>query len=395
MKAGIATGVVAALAMSGCSRAPQLQDVGLPGSRVQDGYEISAVFEDVLDLVPLAMVKLDGVKVGMVSSVDLAEDYTAHAVLTISSDERIPRGATASIEQTSLLGEKYVELESPSSGRDSASSVVPEQMRDGEVIPLSRTGTAVEVETLLSGASALLNGGGIGQMEVVMRELSEMLKGREHTVRDGLRDMEAVVAGLSRRREDIVRSIRGVDRLSRSLAAERRVVGDALDELPSGVEALVRQRRAFTRALAELDGFGRVATRVISRTKANTVANLRMLDPILSEIAKAAPSFFDTLDTLLTYPFARNIYGGVAGDYVQLAGELEIDLGALLRDGVGPGPSLGDPQPRIQCGQFGSNCVKGPLTPSPASSAREAKAPRAAEILGGRQLLEGIGGLGR
>ena len=56
MRRWLMVAVVAALTTSGCSRAPQLQDVGLPGSRVQDGYEISAVFDDVLDLVPLATV---------------------------------------------------------------------------------------------------------------------------------------------------------------------------------------------------------------------------------------------------------------------------------------------------------------------------------------------------
>jgi phospholipid/cholesterol/gamma-HCH transport system substrate-binding protein len=253
----------------------------------------------------------------------------------------------------------------------------------------------VEVETLLSGASALLNGGGIGQLEVVTRELNLALQGREKTVRTGLRDLDAVVATLNRRRGDIVRAIDGLDQISRTVAADRVVVESALDELPSGIEALAGQRRALTQALAELDGLGQVASRVIGRTKADTVANLRLLDPILTEIAKAAPSFFDTLDTLLTYPFARNIYGGIAGDYVQLSGELEIDLAALLRDGFGPGPALGDPEPRIQCGQFGSNCVRGPLTPVPESAGRTKQSSPPPDVMGRRELLEGLGGLGR
>ena len=252
MRRWLMVAVVAALTTSGCSRAPQLQDVGLPGSRVQDGYEISAVFDDVLDLVPLATVKLDGVKVGVVSSVELADDYAARAVLTIEPDAEIPRQATASIEQTSLLGEKYIELESPGDGP-------PDAMREGEVIPLSRTGAGVEVETLLSGASALLNGGGIGQLEVVTRELNLALQGREKTVRTGLRDLDAVVATLNRRRGDIVRAIDGLDQISRTVAADRVVVESALDELPSGIEALAGQRRALTQALAELDGLGQVA----------------------------------------------------------------------------------------------------------------------------------------
>ncbi|WP_183094939.1 MCE family protein [Nocardioides stalactiti] len=376
------------LFLTGCSWAPQMQDLGLPGSRVQDGYEISADFEDVLDLVPLATVKLDGVKVGLVKTVDLTEDFTARAVMTIASDERVPVGVTASIEQTSLLGEKYVALESPS-------TALPDHMRDGDIIPLSRTRAAIEVETLLNGASALLNGGGIGHLTVVTRELNEVLAGREDVIRSGLRDLNDMVAALSRRRQDIVRAIEGVDRISQSVASERRIVSGALDELPAGIDALVGQRYALRRALAELETFGRVATRVIGRTKADTVANLRLLDPILSEIAKAAPSFFETLDTLLTYPFARNIYGGMSGDYAQLSGELEIDLASLLRDGFGPGPALGDPQPPIQCGQFGSNCLAGDLTSPPQPPGSEPSTRPGPDVLDGRDFLDGLGGVER
>jgi phospholipid/cholesterol/gamma-HCH transport system substrate-binding protein len=377
-----------ALALGSCSRAPQLQDVGLPGTTISDSYQVSAQFKDVLDLVPLAMVKMDGVRVGVVETVQLTSSYVAEVVMSIESDKKVPHGTRASVAQSSLLGEKYIELESPLRGEGPP-------MGDGDTIPLSRTDTAVEVETLLNGASALLNGGGIGNLQVVTRELSAALQGREEALNAGLRDLDAVVTGVDERREDIVRALEGVDRLTQSLAGERDVVAQALDRLPDGIAALEGQRAVLTDALIELDRFGTVASRVIARTRTDTVANLELLDPILAEIAKAAPSFFDTLDTLLTYPFARNIYGGVAGDYVQLAGELEIDLAALLRDGFGPGPDLGDPDPAIQCGQFGSNCTPGPLTPRPSAgdpSEGDAEAP---DVLGGRELLEALGRFGR
>lgn len=368
------------LVLSGCSSVPSLPELGLPGSTV-DGFEVTAQFADALDLVPLSAVKLDGVRVGVVTDVRLGEGMLAEAVLQVQEGLEVPADVRARIAQTSLLGEKYVEIVRPVK-----SSAPP--LAQGGVIPLERTSAAVEVEELLSAASALLNGGGLGHLQTISRELNTTLSGRDEQVKGLLRNLDELLGGIEANKQDIVRALDAMDRLSGTLAAQRDTIGAAIDQLPAGVAALADQQADLTRALTALSDLGRVADRVIGKTQEDLVADLELLDPVLTEIAKAAPSFFSTIDTLLTYPFARNIYGGVAGDYVSLSGELEIDLDSLAGDTLLPGPSYADPDPPIVCGEYGSNCRPGTSTPVPATAAPAG--PRSAPQLG-RDLLDALG----
>ncbi|GAC1611187.1 MAG: MCE family protein [Mycobacteriales bacterium] len=378
LRRGAAAGC-AVLVLSGCSSVPSLPELGLPGSTV-DGFQVTARFADALDLVPLSAVKLDGVRVGIVTDVRLGKGMVAEAVLQVHKGLKVPADVRARIAQTSLLGEKYVELIRP------VQSAAP-PLSQGAVIPLDRTGAAVEVEDLLSAASALLNGGGLGHLQTISRELNTALSGRDEQVHVLLRNLDQLLGGIEENKQDIVRALDAMDRLSGTLAAQRDTIGAAIEQLPAGVAALANQQADLTRALTALSDLGRVADRVIGKTQKNVVADLKLLDPVLTQIAKAAPSFFSTIDTLLTYPFARNIYGGVAGDYVSLSGELEIDLDSLAGDTLKPGPSYADPNPQIACGEYGSNCRPGTVTAAPPKAT--ASGPRAPRL--GRDLLEALG----
>ena len=62
-----------------------------------------------LDLVPDSTVKVDDVTVGKITDISL-EGYTAEVTMQLRNDTRLPDNAVATIQQTSLLGEKFVQL---------------------------------------------------------------------------------------------------------------------------------------------------------------------------------------------------------------------------------------------------------------------------------------------
>uniref|UniRef100_UPI003890CCE0 MlaD family protein n=1 Tax=Rhodococcus sp. TaxID=1831 RepID=UPI003890CCE0 len=169
---------VVALAVSGCGG---LSGVPLPGGAdVGDSpIRVAIQFEDVLDLVPQSTVKVDGVPVGRVESIGVApnDGWTADVEIVLDSSVDLPQNSFASVEQTSLLGEKFVQLtrpeDEPPVGR----------LSDGDVIPLDRTRHATEIEPVLGALSLLLNGGGVGQIAPVVKELSSAFDGREGTTR--------------------------------------------------------------------------------------------------------------------------------------------------------------------------------------------------------------------
>jgi phospholipid/cholesterol/gamma-HCH transport system substrate-binding protein len=105
--------VAGALALSGCEF-EGAYDLPLPGSPVDeaDAYQVTAEFDDVLNVVPRSVVMVDDVTVGEVTEVDRI-GWHAKVTMIVRDDVELPDNAFADIRQVSLLGEKYVALEEP------------------------------------------------------------------------------------------------------------------------------------------------------------------------------------------------------------------------------------------------------------------------------------------
>jgi phospholipid/cholesterol/gamma-HCH transport system substrate-binding protein len=320
----VAMGLVSSALLAGCGFSAY--DLPLPGGAASgdNSYHVTARFADVLDLVPRSAVKVNDVTVGEVDEVWL-DGFTANVRITLDRGVRLPDNATAQIRQTSLLGEKFVSVSAPAGGQRAYG-----RLGDGDVIPLSRTGRNVEVEEVLSALSLLLNGGGVAQLKTINMELTNALEGRETDVRQLLRRLDTFIGELDAHKQEITRAIDSLDRLSASLARQRATIATAVDELPAALDVLADQRRNLTRMLVELSNLGAVGTRVIEGTKADLVANLRALDPILTELARAGDNLPKSLEVLFTYPFADSAADAIRGDYTNLQITLDVDTEGLL-----------------------------------------------------------------
>lgn len=312
---------LAALTLLPACRFNGAASIPLPGGEAtgSDAYRVTVEFSDVLDLVPQSAVKVDDVTVGSVSSIDL-RGFTARVVVRVKNSVRLPANARASLRQTSLLGEKFVSLDRP------VGEAPQGRLRDGATIGLARTSRNAEVEEVLGALSLVLNGGSLEQLQVINRELVLALKGREDKVRDLLTQLDTFVGGLDRQKQDIVRALDGLDRLTSRLAAQRGTLTTALRDIAPGVAVLADQRSELTQLLTGLNRLGTVATRVIQASQQNTVADLRALEPILRSLNAAGKDLPDSLELLTTYPFPRTVAEGIKGDYANLFVTADINL---------------------------------------------------------------------
>ncbi|WP_405481639.1 MCE family protein [Streptomyces sp. NBC_00009] len=320
-KAGaVAWAAVGSLLLSGC-QFNGWYDVQLPGGAAADGhaYHVTVEFRDVLDLVPQSAVKVNNVTVGAVEKVEL-HGWHARVRLRIADDVKLPGNALAGLRQTSILGEKYVSLSAPP-GRAAVG-----RLRDGDRIPLSRSGRNPEIEEVLSALSALLNGGGVAQLKTITVELNKALDGRENRVRSLLKELNTFIGGLDDQRKDIVRALKAVDRLSGRLGKEKKTIARAVDTMPPALKVLADQRRDLTKMLTALSKLGKTGSKVVNASHDDTVANLKQLRPILQQLNKAGDDLPNSLELLTTYPFPRNVVGAVKGDYVNLKITADLDL---------------------------------------------------------------------
>ncbi len=323
------------IALSGCEFKGAAA-IPLPGGAGggAGAYKVTIEFADVLDLVPQSAVKVNDVPVGSVTSIEVGPTgYTARIRVRLRKDVVLPENAQASLRQTSLLGEKFVSLDPPTTEAGVG------RLRDGATIGLDRTTRNADVEEVLAALSLVLNGGSLEQLQTINRELVLALKGRESKVRDLLTQLNVFVGGLDKQKADIVRALDGLDRLTARLAAQRQTLEVGLRDIPAGVSVLADQRAQLTQVLTGLNRLGTVAVRVIKASQQNTTADLRALEPILTQLGRAGKDLPDSLELLTTYPFPKTVREGIKGDYANLFITADVNLvGAGTNTGVIPGP---------------------------------------------------------
>ncbi|HVV30724.1 MAG TPA: MCE family protein [Mycobacteriales bacterium] len=347
-----------------------LYNANLPGSvggpfSGDKTYTVTVLFDNVLDLVPQSAVKVNDVTVGTVTKIDLEPDrsanrYEAKVVCRVKTSVHLPANAQAILQETSLLGEKFVELRAPSTGATGA-------LHDGSVISNQSSSAYPNVEQVFGVLSAILNGGGLQKLQTISTELSAALAGREDQVRDVLDQLNTFVGGLNVQRDEITRAITGLDKLATDLNAQSGIIATALDDLGPGLRVIADNRAQLVSLLQGLSDLGEVSTRIVNASVDDAHADLAALKPILTQLDEASDALPAALDLLVDFPFSSKSTDAMHGDYtslyatVDVTGAKDAGLATLLAQVCSTGAAL-DPTGSLQ---QNCNLLSGLLTSLP------------------------------
>lgn len=328
-----------ALVAAGCSA--NLEDYTLPGGADvgDDPMTLSVQFDDVLDLVVQSSVKVNGLDAGRVTGIGLADDgWTAEVQMIVRDDVVLPENSEASIQQTSLLGEKFVQLTPPELAEPAG------RLGDGDVITTDETRTATDIEQVLGALSLLLNGGGVDQIQPIIEELRNLTEGRESELSQTLRSADDLVSGLNRQRDSITDALDGVNELSINANAQREQIEAALDELPAGIAVLESQRPQLVEMLQRVDELGDVGSDILLESREDLIRDLRALRPILQELGKVTPEFIDVIGFVPTFPFPDAAMDATIGNSSNVFISLDTTVSEVLRN---LGANQPEPQARV------------------------------------------------
>ncbi|WP_279538334.1 MCE family protein [Labedaea rhizosphaerae] len=308
----LATTTACATLLAGCGFGGAY-DLPLPGGADlgDHPYRVTVQFADVLDLVPQAAVKVNDVPVGRVEAIDLSDDgFTALVTVAVNGDVHLPADASAELRQSSLLGEKYVELSAPAQGGQGV-------LADHATIPVARTNRNTEVEEVFGALSLLLNGGGIGQIQNISRELDGALSGNEPQIRSLLANLNALTTNLDAHKVEITHALDGLNKLAGNLSGKKDQVAGVLDHLSPGLQVLNQQRGQLVTMLQSLQKLSTVAVDTMNRSREDLLADLQALAPTLQKLAEAGEDLPQSLQILLTFPFSDAAMPAIKGDYVN------------------------------------------------------------------------------
>jgi phospholipid/cholesterol/gamma-HCH transport system substrate-binding protein len=238
----------------------------------------------------------------------------------------VPGNAVGSIGQTSLLGSMHVALDPPV-GQAPSGRLAPDA-----TIPLKRSSTYPSTEQTLSSLSAVVNGGGLGQIGNIIHNFNAALSGREGDVRDLLTRLNDFVGILNTQRDNLIATLKALDRLSGTFAGQSDVITRVLNEIPPAMDVLIKERPRITTALQKLGTFSDTSTKLVDGVQTDLVTNLKNLDPTLRALADVGDGLDHAIAYATVFPFGQNLIDeGVRGDFMNLYDVLDFTVPRLKR----------------------------------------------------------------
>jgi phospholipid/cholesterol/gamma-HCH transport system substrate-binding protein len=248
------------------------------------GYTLQAAFDSVAGLDTKAAVRMAGVKIGLVESVEL-EDSRAKVTMRIDPEVKITRGTEAMIKTKGLLGEKYVEFVPVKQGKPQQPSAAGESTyHDGERV--QATVSPSDIDKLINQVSSISD-----DIKKVTESLSQVL-GTER----GARSLEDILGNLRQTTaniKDFSITLQGdgsemVTRLNELVASLNGVVGENRDNLQVTMENIKEASKTAEMALASIEN----ATRKIDRGE-GTIGKLVNDESVYNNIDSAAKGISD------------------------------------------------------------------------------------------------------
>lgn len=311
--------------LAGCANWRGLNSVPLPGTQGggPGSYTIQVQMPDVNNIQPNSRVRVGDVNVGNVKKIE-RQGWHALLTITMNGDVDLPANATATLGQTSLLGSLHIELAPPT-------NVPPEgKLHDGSLIPLSNAGTYPSTEQTLAALSLVLNGGGVGQLQDIIKAFSTAFNGREQDTRSLINQLDKFVGNLNDQTDDIIAATDSLNNLVGQFADKKPVVDRALRTIPDALAVLRDQRSNLVEAADQLGKISALAADSVRQTKDALVQELKDLAPVLQSLADAGPDLTRSFSLFLTYPWPNEtLENWVRGDYANLTAVIDLTLSRI------------------------------------------------------------------
>lgn len=312
--------VLATGALAGCTTSAA--DLPLPGTTVPgESFQLKAEFQDALNLAIGAKVKVNGIDVGKVKSVE-TENFQAVVIMNVQEDANIHEGATARLRYTTPLGELFVDIQSPKEGRvyGEGDSIVPPEAT-----------TAPTVEDALASASLLINGGGIEQLKTITDEFQTAVGSRGATIRRVLDRTTTFLQQANATTDDIDGALRALAGASVALNARQDVINRAVQEITPAAKVLRENTAEVTELLQQIVQLGRSANGLVRASREDLLQTIRQLGPVLDAFYSLRDNFGNGLRILSN---ASNVLAKtIPSDHapVIVSGDLgKADFGDIL-----------------------------------------------------------------
>jgi len=310
-------------------------------------YRVRAIFMNAFSVIPGEDVKIAGVKVGQIESLDVTPDKKAAVVLRIDEPgfDDFREDAECSIRPQSLIGEKFVECSPTQPRPENAQAPAPlKRIEQGEgkgqyLLPVEQTNRPVDIDLL----NNVLRLPYRQRLAIIINELGTGLAGRGQDLRQAIRnanpalkETDKVLEILGEQNRVLADLARDSDEIMRPLARDRGRVASFVDTAGEVAEASAEKDRALEQNIAKLPAF----LRELKPTMTRLGALSDEMTPVLADLGDAAPDISRFILNLGPFSKAGIPAFETLGDAADVGRDALVkskpiveDLGRLGREG--------------------------------------------------------------
>lgn len=269
-----------------------------------DPYRVRAIFDNAVATVPGEDVKVAGVVVGRIESLDVTPDKKAALVLRIDDRRFTPFRANArcTIRPQSLIGEKFVACDPGTSSAPALRRIERGPGKGQHLLPISNTSSPVDVDLINNVMRLPFR----QRLAIVIDELGTGLAGRGrelneviHRANPALRETDQVLAILARQNRTLAQLAEESDRVLAPLARERQRLADFIVQANRTGQATAERRADIRASIAKLPGF----LRELRPLMGDLESFVDQATPVASDLRRSGPDVSRVIEQL--GPFAN------------------------------------------------------------------------------------------
>ena len=222
-------------------------------------YSVRADFDSASGIAAGDPVRVAGVEVGSVSKVErLARDKAVRLTLKVDKSTWLGQGTRAAIRLRTLLGSRYVALDTPSTGR---------RLPADTLIPRDRTQTPVELDETLDALNRVAQPFDVDSFNRLVAAFAAGLEGHAPQLNSMLHDLATLSGTLAERREDIDRLVAATEKLGTAIDFRRDSLGTGIDNFAAILSTLAGRRAELTGLVSAVRGLSDRLTPLLDRNQ--------------------------------------------------------------------------------------------------------------------------------
>ncbi|MHC0433694.1 MCE family protein [Streptomyces sp. O3] len=291
--------------------ATTLLALSVAGAEIGKTRGYRAWFTDATGLNEGDSVRISGVKVGQVSSIEIVQRRYAQVSFTVDESRSLPASTTASIKYLNMVGQRYIDL-----GR--GAGPVGRTLEPGATIPLKRTSPALDLTQLFNGFQPLMQGLSPKETNQLAGSIVQVLQGEGATVESLLRTVGSLTTTVAAKDKVIGQVITNLSRVLKTVNTRQKGFTELIDTVEELVAGFSDDRKTVGKTIGSLGKLSVSTAEMFADGRAPLKAGIRDLgrlsgtladnEPLIENFLQRTPRKMVALTRTASYGSWLNLY---------------------------------------------------------------------------------------